>query len=61
MLSEETGKKKQGTGTMEVHSRERACLRAPSVVRQAKDQALSLQWLGSLLRCGFNPQPSEVG
>ena len=32
-----------------------------NVVQQVKDPVLSLQWLQSLQRCGFNPHPSTVG
>ena len=31
------------------------------MAQEVKDPALSLQQLGSLLRCGFNPQPGVVG
>ena len=30
------------------------------MVQWVKDPALSLRWLGSLLRLGFNPQPQEL-
>ena len=33
----------------------------PVMVQWAKDPALSLQWLGSLQKQEFNPQPSIMG
>lgn len=35
-------------------------LGVPAMARQVKDLALSLQWLGSLLRCGFSQWPSAA-
>ena len=31
--------------------------RLPELVQWIKDPALSLQWLGTLLRCQFDPRP----
>ena len=31
----------------------------PAVAQQVRDPGLSLQWLGSLLRCRFDPSPAQ--
>ena len=37
------------------------CVGVPAVVQQVKDPMLSLQRLGALLTCRFNPWPGAVG
>ena len=36
-------------------------LGVPAVAQWVKDPALSLQWLGLLLKHGFDPQPGAAG
>ena len=36
-------------------------LGVPAVAQQVKDLALSLQWLGLLLRCRFDPWLDTLG
>ena len=36
------------------------CATSSCVMQQVRDPALSLQWLGALLRCGFHPWPGNI-
>ena len=36
-------------------------VRVPDVVHSVKDLALSLRWLGFLVRLGFDPRPGALG